>query len=1126
MGTTANAIAAGGGVRLQAVVAVEGYSSLITDGSTSAAVTAWAGTDWSSALPGLSLRWSNTRQEIRPWDPKVNVARLAFSVQPEPDNSDTFGIAVGKLSGGSETTLITAIDANDTTVAVKYADNFAATGEIHIHTECLGYSSRSTGADTFTIATRGKYAPFTRSGGGRMSYAHNLPSTDTPGVQLMPWVTSVPREWIGRWVGVWLHRVVAGVLDTKAEAHLAFAGKIVEVRDDENGLTWVECEDLRGALRDTVLMRDQFTAKVADGLFLQRGLSLVWKDISGTTVKTSNAFEVVASGASGANELDEGLYTYDEIVDALNDWLATEKAATRLYHDWTFRLTNTPDGLRTAIHVSPASTMIGASFSVTLATSPLMEFLGWGNVETITFAQAATERDYLSPEVPYRILMNSRQAQITGGPYFQVTDVRGTFFDNTDWMPNSLGLNEAESHALVKFSSGGFMVVRRESTTNFYPWLPNRVKRWLAELTGVDGVDLAPITAQRMDVEGEPLTITQVGVIVGPLNVVAMRLLASTGTSGHNHATHDVLPHQLGAALPWSLISSLPADFAALTAASDDIEIVVDKPTKLTDVLGADLLLRAAHFVWKSGLLRLTSWVQPTAASALHVLTEANKARPVGTAASERTVAALTDEYVRNVIKVEFGRRLGGDDYRDSRTVTDTSAMDAMGQRVVTIKARNTRKASTVENLISQLAGILPVFSRPMQILKRSVNLTMFEGVAPGDQCVITDEHVRDPSTGRRGITTKPGLIIAHARDFGGYETDTGRVADMSSEVEIVIFARDLIVTYAPAAEVDGYDAPTAALTVLDNAYSDSDFGIDIEHFNVGDMVKIIEIDPANPAAPLLWHRQIDSISGSDIVLDSALSSPAYDGTKTYRVIWDDWGTVTSAQRLKCYQADDATGLIDAGGDEQAAYEYGWQTGGARTWTEELWTSPIALYAEEAWGDGVGLDVGYEHDLIRIVNALVNTRTAPCLPTLGRNVLANSTGAAGLSKTIVAILPIAMGANDLGSQGDRYLFVAPWYRSSSGASATVTISLCAHAPVGTSRGFTSDADEYFLVGPYATQTWTTTSTTWAQGTIKEFSFRNLDGNGNGYLVIEVDLIAETRGPSYMRAGFYSEDGEV
>src|SRR5438094_843527 len=61
---------------------------------------------------------------------------------------------------------------------------------------------------------------------------HHRQGLAANGVTLAPIVSAQPRAWVGKWVGVWLHREVGGVLDVKAQAQLVYFGRIVEIRDD------------------------------------------------------------------------------------------------------------------------------------------------------------------------------------------------------------------------------------------------------------------------------------------------------------------------------------------------------------------------------------------------------------------------------------------------------------------------------------------------------------------------------------------------------------------------------------------------------------------------------------------------------------------------------------------------------------------------------------------------------------------------------------------------------------------------------------------------------------------------------------------------------------------------------
>lgn len=267
-------------IAVQVVVAVEGYSNLITDGDPALALTAFDAsslpghTDYTGALGGLRCHWDQSNK-LDPWKPFTEPSMFRFAVSPALDNTgamvDTFGTAVGRRIPATETRLAdTTVLCDDVSIVVKRADDFAASGDICMGPETIGYSSRNTGTDTFTASARGKYNPFHTDSDARFARTHRpIPLTTTTGdplgVRTQIVVSSAPVTWIGRWVGVWLLKNTGGVLDIPGgTGHLAFAGYIVDVSEDERGATWVTLEDARRKIFETPLLRDPFRARVLE----------------------------------------------------------------------------------------------------------------------------------------------------------------------------------------------------------------------------------------------------------------------------------------------------------------------------------------------------------------------------------------------------------------------------------------------------------------------------------------------------------------------------------------------------------------------------------------------------------------------------------------------------------------------------------------------------------------------------------------------------------------------------------------------------------------------------------------------------------------------------------------------
>ena len=255
MGTTLAAMNAGS-LSFKWIVSIEGYRYLLTDAPVAAAVTAYAGTDWTSALGGLTVDLKNS-SEIDPWEPFKNGGTCTFSVLP--DAADTFGIDTHRRAAGAETQLTATAGRADTTLTVNATSTFAASGEAFIGTECFAYTGIT--GTTFTGCTRGRYSPFAAGGSGAPRFSeYHRQGLDVNQVALFPVVTSQPRVWIGKWVRVAVHQYVNGVLDVSAQAQTVFAGRIVEIRDDPNtGCTQVDVQHVLDVVADTTVGRALMT---------------------------------------------------------------------------------------------------------------------------------------------------------------------------------------------------------------------------------------------------------------------------------------------------------------------------------------------------------------------------------------------------------------------------------------------------------------------------------------------------------------------------------------------------------------------------------------------------------------------------------------------------------------------------------------------------------------------------------------------------------------------------------------------------------------------------------------------------------------------------------------------------
>ncbi len=263
MGTTLTAVQGDDSVQICFVVAIEGYQYLLTDYRTPSALftssTGWHGTEWSSALGGLSMQGVLFESKITPWDNRIMGNDVQFSVM-DADGDDTFGKAVFKRGAGDETVLTASLNCSSTSnIAVKDTTNFASSGAAYIGCEQIAYTGKT--STTLTGISRGKYSPFSTKDGSRIGRTHTL-NTKMGTVPVPIKITDEPRVWMGKWVGIWMHRVVGGVLDTKANAVLVHAGKIEHFQDSSNGNTVVGVKGLLNVISESTIFYDGWKARV------------------------------------------------------------------------------------------------------------------------------------------------------------------------------------------------------------------------------------------------------------------------------------------------------------------------------------------------------------------------------------------------------------------------------------------------------------------------------------------------------------------------------------------------------------------------------------------------------------------------------------------------------------------------------------------------------------------------------------------------------------------------------------------------------------------------------------------------------------------------------------------------
>lgn len=1133
----------------QWVLAIEGYPWLLTDGDPQAVAAAWAGTDWATTwqyrggesvvsarvLGGLSVQLDHD-QKLHPYQPFVSGPSLTFLVSPDPlsSNPDQFGEDLAKRQTSPRVYMTRTADRDDTTIAVENTTDFdtpAGSAPLaFVGTEAFTYTAKATNA--FTGVSRGIYSPFRSYANSTRFAQHHRVGTVSYSSKLAPLVTREMRTWKGRWVGLWLHTKLAGTLDLKADARLVYAGKIVDYSDSDDGRTVVDCEHVLDVLSKTSLLRDTYRASLREGVYLAPDDEFNFRDHNTTDGwKPATALRIEAT-ASGTHQLAAGYYTFDSLCAYLGSWLAGEKAAARIKGTYSFGRIATTSGPRLVIYWEIASTantrvkwriQMPETVALFLGLYPVGSpgSDGWWTSDDVD-GDSRTPTQFTSPEEPYSTIINRFQGN---GVRLSLEDTDGVLVDQTAFLPTALSMFPSEyptSPGVPSVNWGIFLldervaVIGRYTTTSraatneleYVTILPEKFALGTGELRhGVWNREGHLLSDQTQ------MSIRQVLVLEDTAANLMLATIYSSGVSGYNHPTYDVLGAGGGAAIPYGLLgTTFDAEVQNMPGADLPEMVVLDKSTTFGDLWKSSLLVRRAHIVWTgSGRLRLAHWRTPVSGSSVAALTEANKAEPYGNKAGQRSVMRMSSTWAKSILRVDYGRAIQGT-YHASFTLEDRTAIDDEGGQgsVQVIPLRNYYEITN--NITSLFAGLIEwhsYFSRPIPLMRRSINMGLFFTLAPGDIVTVTDNFARSLITGRRGISAKPGMITqirwsppSEGRPMSG-EVEIAFLSDVEDgKAGLLSPAGEVDSDYTSGSFTDGYSASTVTIRTLSNEHTDSaGSAVDMDSFAATDKIIVMEIDPEDPANPQYWERTIVSKTANTIELSSALTG--YDGTKNYRVIAQKRSEVTAAQQSYAYQAD-ANGFVES---TTTPYIHG--VGGSTSTTADVPTYATEAheavherYAELAFGDGRPVDVGVERGLLRSVQNFHDHKAAIQSPVMEHEARTNPGDGVD---SLHSISPIYLQAS-IPSTLTRYLYVAPYFRSTSGASVTLTVTLSDRPiPGGNAAALSLRGIRYNQVS------FTTTSTTFAIPTALGLDLHVVPDGGEAFITITQTADSATYG---------------
>lgn len=1024
-----------GSMTMKIVVAIEGCKYLLSDAPQASVLAAWAGThDSTEVLGGLFVELENS-QSISPDDPFPTGGRCIIRVLDQ-DHTDAFGIYVNKRASGDKTTITQTHDRNDTTLTVASQSDFASSGDAYIGTECVGYTGKAGSGTTLIGCTRGKYSALgcdsTGSGGLRFARHHRV-SSDIDTTLSNPAVTEVPRFWLGKFVSVYLLTwdEATEQMNTRANAQLLYAGRIVGIADNASEMTTdIEVEHISEVFKSGVVGADMLAAEITPGITLVEGRTFRLRDVRVTSTATTPTWMeatdlvVVASGASGAYQVDAGYYDGTELCAVLSRWAAQAKTDAAINGTYTFSYAVSSNvGLRSKIYWKVPGTGAFAKWIVEMP-GEVAAFLGFGgdadaaSGQQVIISAEGTPSD--SPEikqadnVPYSTLVFKPFGPgifglaFTYALTYEIENQRGTFIDQTALLPGAIKHQAyGESNVGIYLLDDKILMVAQHDSANH-----RLVNCRLAPFQLVAGNSEGALQyiGRRMDEPPAPVTIRQVLILESTFKDLVNRIVYSTGCSGYNHGTYDTLSPGFGLGIPGQLLGpEWERSLDNLPGADAPIAVLLDEPMKFSDIFRDDFRIRRAFIRWHDQGFELSTWRTPLVDIAQHTLTESNKAAPVGTEDGHRIASEETDQWHFSKVKIDYSRDFGSSrsaTYLRSIQLEDQAGTDGSGAlgKLLNLKMRNTfgqfeNTGTAIEQLIKEYLVGLPMFSRPSRRVVRSIDLRQFETIGVGDICIMTDSFARDPLTGQRGITSRAAMVVRKSYNLGG-PTPSGSVRGMVGEVELFFLDTHRGGIMSPGADVNneinyagysaGYNAGSSTLWLKRATYSLSvsvpgrrgpvtyTMGHDADDFAAGDNIIICEIDPSNTASPTAWQRGILLVDGDRIVLSSALSAPAWDATKKYRIFYDDYTNCTATQQDMVFQADITDERIQ---DVEIADQYA-ATNVDVTFQATSINDKAELVADETWGDGRPYDVGTNAALAKTVNAYIDYKSALQCPML------------------------------------------------------------------------------------------------------------------------------------------------
>jgi hypothetical protein len=772
------------------VLIFEGYNLGVTDSDDAAGLAlAWSNaSEWSDIRGGLEVSGSISAS-ARPFDAEVKMEALTLRLTDDDEHSLGRIFLRESNSDAVTSTLRVSMDSSSSAILwMESSAGFPAAGTVHIGNEEIAYTL-NTGSGILLGLTRGVRALFGReTDATHFGRPHRIDQAADPEdpPDFAPTVSTVPLEWSGRNVALYVCVKENGAWTAGANAECLWAGTIRTIHDGGETIG-LECSSILEKLKG-VLLRKQYKARLADGGYFTTAQGFIDIRIFRTAADgTLTEYNVATANLFASS----GIYTHEQVFDLINDqldaWFGGGSFSTM---NLNLVLEDNVDAqeqrYQWVLEDSAAGSYKRWEIDIGL-TSMVWDILGWDGA-TLPWFPGGRSAGIRTRERIFRSLPGEEMAPaapiawgaawLSSGDtiYLKVTDVE----DGGELaLQGSNRLPPGTPAGTTLFLRVGGQVLLPAKLTG---------DASIFEVTGVlpASYEALGITVGARDrfgrllelmnslrSAGQSVLVEQVWFEVGFMDETFLRLLCSTGTRGYSADDWDVYPEQMGLGLPWQMVDQT----SIIAMLGQGYVLYIDKPITCLELFEGAMQVRNRHAFFHRGKLTVTGFGE--SGSATLRLTEANKALPVdgalGDMTSLRSECFRTTDYLVNRIRLQYNLPLGGDGKPDTIVVNNTASQtDLETIAPVAVDARGMFQgidgigdSGVVDAWVEDVAApALAYFGRPLVEVHRTFTLALFLELYPGRRVLLSDDVIMHPRTGERGITDVPAWVVSRGFPF------------------------------------------------------------------------------------------------------------------------------------------------------------------------------------------------------------------------------------------------------------------------------------------------------------------------------------------------------------------------